>query len=560
MLKTAGTNLLQRLSPSWLAGPIFDKELRVASRKRRYYLLRFAYVCLLMLMTLQVWYVVTQSGGTSAVVRMSRLGEAGQTIIVAVVWFQFVTAQLLAAVLLSDAISSELRQRTLEGLLVTPVGALHIVLGKLLSRLLQIVLLLAISLPVLAVVRVLGGVPWDFLVSGLCLTLSAAVFAGSLSLLYSTARRYAFQAVVVVGVWYLVIWVIVPGVLMSLSRVGYLRSVNMGFLLSLTDPCLALLSRTQALLRASRGATASAPLLWQCLTILAAAAFLLLLSVRKVRRLALVDRSGSSREAQAGRRGGRLARARQKRAREPIRRVQGMPLVWKELSLPRFQARREILFLIILWVAVAVFIFVAVGFFGPGVYAGSFIPIVILQWLFLIRLGVAAAGAVTREKEARTWPILLATPLSDAQIVKGKAWAAFRRNMLLLGPLALFYLLAMFSGPTHQLGPLLYLAMIAGSLAGAVVFLLGFGLYLSTRLKTTAGAVASTLGVYIAPKLFCCGVPGPLFLLSPGASGSPLHGSWAGTLAFAFVPSAIYTAVGLLCLRAAIRRVRRNVF
>jgi ABC-type transport system involved in multi-copper enzyme maturation permease subunit len=302
----------------WLVGPILDKELRVASRQRKYYLLRFAYVCLLTLVTMQFWYVLTQvGGGASAVVQMSRLGEAGKTIIATIVWFQFVTSQMLAAVLLSDAISSEIRRRTLESLLVTPVGAAHIVLGKLLSRLVQLMLLLAISLPVLALVRVFGGVPWDYVVAGICITLSGSVFAGSLSLLCSITNRHAHQAVLAVVVWYLVVL-----------------------------------------------------------------------------------------------------------------------------------------------------------------------------------------------------------------------------------------------GPTYQLGPVLLALSIGASLVGSVVFLLGAGVYLSTRLKTTAGAVASTLAVFVVPKLFCCGAPGPLFLLSPGS----LRGPFAGMFAVALVPPAVHVIVGLLCLRAALGRRRRNVF
>jgi len=96
--------------------------------------------------------------------------------------------------LLSDAIGSEARRRTLDGILVAPMGGLYLVLGKLASRLLQIVLLLSLSLPLLAVVRVLGGVSWSYVVSGLCITLTAVLFAGSLSLLASTTSRKAYRA------------------------------------------------------------------------------------------------------------------------------------------------------------------------------------------------------------------------------------------------------------------------------------------------------------------------------------------------------------------------------
>ncbi len=45
---TAILNSLRNLlSLSWLIGPIFDKELRVSSRRRRNYVLRFIYLVFL---------------------------------------------------------------------------------------------------------------------------------------------------------------------------------------------------------------------------------------------------------------------------------------------------------------------------------------------------------------------------------------------------------------------------------------------------------------------------------------------------------------------------------
>ena len=582
----------------WWAGPIFDKELRVTSRRRRYYLLRFAYVSLLVLVTLRFWYAsVHVSGGASPVLQVSRLAQAGKGIIVTVVWFQFIAGQVLAAVLLSDAISSEIRQRTLESLLVTPIGAVHIVLGKLLSRLLQLVLLLAISLPVLAVVRVFGGVPWDYVVSSLCITLSGAVFAGSMSLLYSITYRHAYQAVLVVGLWYLVVWVMFAMPVMSLSAAGYLGYAPAVYVISLIDPIPALVTRTQMLLGAASGRNMPAPLLLHCLTILTAASAILALAVRRVRRATLAYENRSSRGLDADWRNGRLE-SRRRGNRDPkrekiafgnptlwlpfrgqargpaptavlrprkrgtpnrMRRVEGQPIVWRELRAPLLGVRKRGLFTAVSLIVVAVFIQAVAVISGPAIYTSSLASILVLHGLFIIRLAAAAAGAVTREKEARTWSILLATPLENAEIVKGKAFAALRRNAWLLAPLMVLYLVVALDGPAQGF-PRLVLPAYAG-LAGTVVFLLGLGLYLSTRLKTTTGAVIGTLGLYFVPKLFFCGISGPWLLLAARGPLGAFQCPVTGTLfAVALVSSVIYAAVGLLCLRAATRRLRRDVF
>ncbi len=178
-------NLFERLCGlSWLTGPIFEKELRVSSRRKRNYFLRFAYLALFTALILVAWKT-TARGPNSAVYQLSRMPEIGKAVITLIIWFQFVAIQFLAVVMLSSAISEEIHRRTLGVLMTTPIGSLQIVLGKLLSKLLQLVLLLAISMPLLAIIRVFGGVPWDYIVSSLCITLASTVFVGSVSLFFS---------------------------------------------------------------------------------------------------------------------------------------------------------------------------------------------------------------------------------------------------------------------------------------------------------------------------------------------------------------------------------------
>ncbi|UCE46699.1 MAG: hypothetical protein JSW47_13905, partial [Phycisphaerales bacterium] len=103
---TAGaiSNLSGLFDPIRLVGPIFDKELRVSSRRRRNYLLRFAYVVVLSVFVLSTWYSYTGGNSTAGLVyRMSRLSVVARRAISAIVWFQFVTAQLVAIVMLGSS-------------------------------------------------------------------------------------------------------------------------------------------------------------------------------------------------------------------------------------------------------------------------------------------------------------------------------------------------------------------------------------------------------------------------------------------------------------------------
>jgi hypothetical protein len=255
------------------------------------------------------------------------------------------------------------------------------------------------------------------------------------------------------------------------------------------------------------------------------------------------------------------------RRRTEIRRVKGAPIVWKELCRPLFSSRlRAILIggLLILAVAVMTVVLIVTG--GPvGV---SFVILAqAFHLLFVVRLATSAGGAITREKEARTWPLLLATPLDNKEVVRGKAVGVLRWNLCLLIPLCLLYLFGFVLSPV-DVEDLAMLAVSAGmfvlGLTGSILFLLGLGLYLSARLKTTTGAVAATLGIYVVPKLFCCGGWSPLFMWSArgfGPSGGPGYvGLFVMPLLFAFGSAAIYSGLGWLFARAAAGRLRRNVF
>jgi len=562
MQKVPAINLFQCLNPLRLAGPIFDKELRVASRRRRLYVLRFGYVALLVLLFLRLWFLMLRSGQAGGgVFQVSRLGELGKGIVLAVLWLQFLSGQILAAVLLSDAIGAEVRQRTLDVLFVTPIRSLQIVMGKLLSKLLQLVSLLAISLPVLAVVRVFGGVPWGSVIAGLCVTLSASLFGGALSLLLSISSRHFYHAVLTVGLSFIVIWGLVPLVLGHLASAQCIAGTTVTFLLGLTNPFVVMADLTRGILTGVGGMGLSAAWPRHCLFLLGSAGILLAWSVWRVRRIAL--RVAPLRVPETTTEAG----ARHWGAPRAIRPVTGSPIVWKERCRPLFQTRRHgIVLICVLAVALACLLILVIRAGGP-VHVVLFPLAQILQLLFVLGLAGGAAGSITKEREARTWPILLATPLDDGEIVKGKALGVFLRNLPLLLPLPVLYWLPFVLGPSNQrTAPefVLWAVLLACGLAGTTLFLLGTGLYFSTRLKTTTAAVVATLAVYYLPKLFFCGFLSPLFVVSAGmlavVGGGSSGPAAPAILLIGIAPAAVYVGVGLFFMRRATARVRREVF
>jgi ABC-type transport system involved in multi-copper enzyme maturation permease subunit len=182
--------------PGALAGPILTKELRVSSRRRRNYVLRAAYLAALTVFVVLVWLASVRwdSHGDYAD-RINRMAEAGKIIIACIAWFQFIVIQIVTVIMLSTSISEEVYAKTLGVLMTTPINSFQIVVGKLFSKILQLLILLAASLPMLAVLRVLGGVPWDFVVNSLCVTLTTALLVASVTMFFSILFRWAFVSI-----------------------------------------------------------------------------------------------------------------------------------------------------------------------------------------------------------------------------------------------------------------------------------------------------------------------------------------------------------------------------
>ncbi len=481
--------VLQRIvgfmSLSWLTGPIFDKELRVSSRRRRNYVLRCIHIIFFTLLVSLIWIERVRSSSMS-VYQVSRMAMAGQSIMAFIVWFQFVAAQIVAIVMLSTAVSDEIYNKTLGLLMTTPIGSFQLVLGKLLSKLLQLILLLGITLPLLAIVRVFGGVPWSLLVCGLCVTLTTAIFLASVSLFFSifTRRAYAVIIEVVVVAGFLFAIVPVLAMLMYHNKFSEQKIIQA---LSYVNPYVVLMEATESMIFAR----SLIRLNWfvHCGIALGCSGLLLLLSSLFVRKVALRQATGQSilligkKKTKASSKQGDLTGR--------IRRVVGPPVFWKERRMPyfgRLSVGRIILGILAAGLLLLTYIicvkenaladpethvFYAIVFAGIGILFAAILP----------------ATCITTEKESRSWPILLTTTVGNGAIIWGKFLGSLRRCsaiwLLLFGHIAGFAI----AGIIHPVALLQYMIFVIW----VTVFLCGTGLYFSTRFKRTTTAVIANV-------------------------------------------------------------------
>jgi ABC-type transport system involved in multi-copper enzyme maturation permease subunit len=537
-----------------------------------------------------IWFDAMDFTGSSGTYMASRLAQAGKQIIVILVWFQFYATQLVAVVMLSTAISDEIYHRTLGVLMTTPITSFQIVTGKLSSKLLQLILLLAISLPLLAVVRIFGGVPWNYIISSLFMTLTTLIFVGSLSLFFSSFHRKAY-VVIILTVFALGFLFGIPLLLITRISPGMLsRNIPLTILCH-TNPYIMLNMNTLIMLDPSLAARVG--FFWpiHCVIMLMASALVLFGCVRLVRVVALAQAAGHL-NVLSRLRHVKIMKSADKTfttlKNTPIRRVKGPPVIWKEL-ISRVSSREKLIVTLIIGLEVTM---IAAMYLFP-VVANTFgyeETHMIYVWIFMglatLSTTVFPSTCITFEKESRTWPLLLTTTLNDWQILFGKFIGVLRRSLFLW--LLLFLYVGMFWF-VKCVGPfaLIHTFFI---IAGIIVFLSGTGFYFSSRLRHTSEAViinialaASIWGIFplllvllaqtyhsdfgeyymdMVPFVQAMVVMVSTFT-NPAWSSYDWPGRERGSLESTFIiliVMMVYMLLGVLFAWLAKRRFRRNVF
>lgn len=179
-----------RLPPGITA--IIVKELRGRMRGRRAFIILTLYVLLLAAFAWMSQQVNQAQIGSQA----SYGGQAtyasaaiGRGIFADLLMLQTLMIAVLAPAATAGAISSEREHQTLELLAVTPISSFAIVVGKLLSALAWVFVLVLASIPVTALVFVFGGVAPDDVVRGYVVLFATVIGLGSIGIFFSALTR-----------------------------------------------------------------------------------------------------------------------------------------------------------------------------------------------------------------------------------------------------------------------------------------------------------------------------------------------------------------------------------
>lgn len=175
------------------------KESRWRMRGRRAFVIVTIYVALLSLLVYAVYQFMYdralmqaqwESDGLSVdFVSGALSAQIGQAIFGAILVLQTVLTVMVAPALTSGAFSVEREKQTLDLLITTPVSTLGLVVGKLISSLAYVFLLIAASVPLMSVVFAFGGLAPEDLVRAYILLIAVAFGIGSLGLFMSALTK-----------------------------------------------------------------------------------------------------------------------------------------------------------------------------------------------------------------------------------------------------------------------------------------------------------------------------------------------------------------------------------
>jgi ABC-type transport system involved in multi-copper enzyme maturation permease subunit len=166
------------------------KELRGRMRGRRAFVILTVYLLLLAGFGWMMELILErQHSGAVAGSAALASAQIGQGIFIAMLMLETLLVIALAPAFTAGAISLEREKQTLDMLATTPVSSLSIVLGKLLSALTYLFILIFASIPLTAMVFVFGGVSPDDVVRGYAILLATALGLGSVGLFCSALMK-----------------------------------------------------------------------------------------------------------------------------------------------------------------------------------------------------------------------------------------------------------------------------------------------------------------------------------------------------------------------------------
>jgi ABC-2 type transport system permease protein len=166
-----------------LDNPVMIKELRSRMRGARAFIVLSVYLLLLSAFSSLVYVAVSES--SLSVSGQSSVGQIGRTLFGGVVAIEMMLVAFIAPAFTSGAISGEREHQTYDLLRTTLLPAHSFVLGKLLSSMLYVFLLLAAAIPMQSIAFFFGGVAETELLLSFVILMATALLFSTVGIFFS---------------------------------------------------------------------------------------------------------------------------------------------------------------------------------------------------------------------------------------------------------------------------------------------------------------------------------------------------------------------------------------
>jgi ABC-type Na+ efflux pump permease subunit len=490
-------------------GPIFARELTTVPRRASHYAARAGVLGLIGVLGATAWQA------TVGFTRDATLGETarfGLLLFQIIVFVELVLLIFFAALSAASSVSQEKDRRTFLLLLITDMRDSEIVLGKLFGSLLPIGVLLTVTLPVLAMLLLLGGIDPSQVWQAAAVMSTTAFASGSLGGVVALWRERTFQALAL-SVLFLALYLSLAQAIPAVGPVllGDDSGVSWDYVHACLDPFTAMRA---VLDPPPDGFGGLAPAYGYALTMLGFFTLLNAFGTWKLRAWnpsgePIVQREKSAADPEADLTSEQLKDFRAKAHAAPgqVRAVWENPIVWREIRTFAY-GRRPLLVKFAYFVVLAFIVYYSVSLIyspagrPPFAAAYGLIPAAVLS---LLLVAAQAVTSVTSERDGGTLDVLLVTDVSPYEFVFGKLFGVlYNTKEYLLPPLILAVYFA-FEGLYTRTPPgatstdrfLANLGPLVSVLVGLVVlfaFVMALGLHVALRVVNSRLAVVNTLG------------------------------------------------------------------
>lgn len=483
-----------------IIGPVFTRELVTAPRRPRLFIYRSVYAGALLLLMCTAWMVLA---GTQVIRNIGDMARFGGMLFQLLAPIQLALAVFFAAMMSASAVAQEKDRQTLILLLMTRLSNSELVLGRLLSSLVNILVMMLAGLPVFMFAMLFGGISLGQVMSVFIVTLATVLASGSLGSIIALYREKTFQTLALTALT-LVFWI---GAWEAIAQ-GAIGTTWFGFS---TSTLAAWFSPLRAVQTAANPSYDGSNLLVApavlgflifsgVLTVVLNAIAIAMVRIWNPSREIRIHAEKKAAEANSEiARGEHVDSQLRLRGKAKSRQVWDNPILWREACTWAY-GKKVIAIRIAYWVLFGLVAFALYWMMAQPVQQGgnglaaviesTAKPLVPFFLVSLVIVNALAVTAITNERDGRALDLLLVTDLTPGEFLFGKLAGVFwNTKEMVVFPLLMCLALWFNDRMTTE-----NLWFVTGGLLVMNLFVATLGIHCGMNYANSRSAIGASLG------------------------------------------------------------------